>query len=67
MYQFTKEIGYTTKNLLPKQIPGLDAFQESYQTFKEEIIQILPKSFHKLLEGEIIFNLFYETSVDLIP
>jgi hypothetical protein len=63
-----KEIEAVLKNLpTTKQIPGTDSFSEElYQTFKEEIILILLKVFHKIETEGTLLNSFYEATVTLI-
>ena len=62
------EVEFVTKNFPANKSPGPDGFiGEFHQTYKEKLIPILLRLFQKTEEEGTLPNLFYKSTIILIP
>ena len=62
------EMETVIKNLSKNKSPGPDGFTgEFYQAFREELMPIFLKRFHKVAEGGTLPNSLWEATITLIP
>ena len=62
------EIEAVIKNFPKNKSPGPDGFTgKLYETFREELMPILPKLFQKTSEERTLPNSFYEATITLTP